>query len=88
VAGDQDFGLLTAHREKIMANPAGSVDVLYLRSQLVMQGRKAEKALDHAFDLQQAGAPAESVDAALAEVRRLQAAVLALRQRMHGETLH
>lgn len=71
-----------------MANPASGIDAAYLRSQIVAQGQKAETALDRAFDLQQAGAPAESVEAALAEVRRLQTAVVALRERMYGETLH
>jgi hypothetical protein len=71
-----------------MANPAIDIDVAYLRAQVAMQGRKAEMALDRAFDLQQAGAPEESVEAALAEATRLQAAILALQERMHGETLH
>lgn len=71
-----------------MANPAGDTDGSFLRTRLLMQVKKAESALDHAFDLQQAGAPAEAVEAALAEVTRLQAAVAALRERMYGPTLH
>jgi hypothetical protein len=71
-----------------MANLAGDTGISSLRSQLLIQGRKAETALDRAFDLQQAGAPDESVDRALAEATRLQAAVDALQQRLQGETLH
>ena len=71
-----------------MANLAGDTGISSLRSQLLIQGRKAETALDRAFDLQQAGAPEESVDRALAEATRLQAAVDALQQRLQGETLH
>jgi hypothetical protein len=71
-----------------MANPATDTDVSQLRCQLSIQGRKAETALDRAFDLQQAGAPAEAVELALAEVSRLQAAVVALQERVHGKTLH
>jgi hypothetical protein len=71
-----------------MATPASDTGISSLRSQLLIQGRKAESALDRAFDLQQAGAPAESVDKALAEVTRLQAAVDALQERLQGETLH
>ena len=71
-----------------MATPAGDTGISSLRSQLLIQGRKAETALDRAFDLQQAGAPAESVDRAIAEATRLQAAVDALQERLQGETLH
>ena len=71
-----------------MANLAGDTGISSLRSQLLIQGRKAETALDRAFDLQQAGAPEESVDRALAEATRLQAAVVALPPRLQGETLH
>lgn len=71
-----------------MAHPASDTDLSRLRSQLRIQGRKAEIALDHAFDLQQAGASAESVEVALAEVTRLQAAVVALEEQVHGQTLH
>jgi hypothetical protein len=71
-----------------MATPASDTGISSLRSQLLIQGRKAETALDRAFDLQQAGAPAESVDRALAEVTRLQAAVDALQERLRSETLH
>ncbi|HEX2546291.1 MAG TPA: hypothetical protein VHL79_15535 [Ramlibacter sp.] len=71
-----------------MAHLASDIDVSYLRTQLAMQGKKAESALDRAFDLQQAGAPAESVEAALAEATRLQAAMVDLRQKMYGATLH
>jgi hypothetical protein len=70
-----------------MANTAIS-QVPHLRSQFVLQSSKAEKALDHAFDLRQSGASAEAVDAALAEVARLQEELVALERRMAGDTLH
>jgi hypothetical protein len=49
-----------------------SVNVSHLRSQLTTVSRNTERAFDRAFDLQQAGAPAERVEAAMAEITRLQ----------------
>ena len=59
---------------------ASPTDVAYNHSQLAMFSRRAESAFERAFDLQQAGAPAERVDAALAEVTRLQDMVRKLRE--------
>jgi hypothetical protein len=54
-----------------------------------MFSRRAESAFERAFDLQQAGAPAERVDAALAEVTRLQDMVRKLREQLPAPmTLH
>lgn len=61
-------------------------DVGRLRSQLTTTSKKAELAFERAFDLQQAGAPAERVDAALAESSRLQEAARRLREQL-GEQL-
>lgn len=47
-------------------------DVGRLRSQLHAISRDAERAFERAFDLQQAGAPADRVEAAMAEISRLQ----------------
>jgi hypothetical protein len=47
-----------------------------------MCSRSAERAFERAFDLQQAGAPSERVDAALAEVTRLQEMVRKLREQL------
>jgi hypothetical protein len=55
-----------------MMNTEIVADVSRLRSQLTTISRNAERAFERAFDLQQAGAPAERVDAAMAEVQRLQ----------------
>ena len=66
-----------------------TTDVARLRSQLTMYSRNAETAFERAFDLQQAGAPAERIDAALAEVARLQEAVRMLRAQLpETSTLH
>ena len=59
---------------------ASTTDVAHIHSQLAMFSRRAESAFERAFDLQQAGAPAERVDAALAEVTRLQDMVRKLRE--------
>lgn len=59
-----------------------SADVGRLRSQLTMTSRNAELAFERAFDLQQAGAPAERVEAALAESNRLQEAARRLREQL------
>lgn len=59
-----------------------TTDVARLRSQLTMFSEKAESAFERAFDLQQAGAPAERIDAALAEVTRLQETVRKLREQL------
>lgn len=59
-----------------------AADVFRLRSLLSVTSRNAESAFERAFDLQQAGAPAERVDAAMAEMNRLQEAARQLRQRL------
>jgi hypothetical protein len=53
-----------------------------LRSQLTMIDRNAERAFERAFDLQQAGAPSERVDAAMAEISRLQESARRLREQL------
>ena len=68
---------------------ASTIDVARLRSQLTTVSQRAETAFERAFDLQQAGAPAERIDAALAEVTRLQEAVRKLREQLPDtSTLH
>jgi len=57
-------------------------NVAHLRSQLTAIDRNAERAFDRAFDLQQAGAPAERVEAALAEINRLQESARRLRAQL------
>ena len=57
-----------------------------LRSQLTAIDRNAERAFERAFDLQQAGAPAERVEAAMAEMSRLQESARRLREQL-GEQL-
>ena len=57
-------------------------DVGRLRSQLTAVDRNAERAFERAFDLQQAGAPAERVEAALAEVSGLQESARRLREQL------
>lgn len=47
-------------------------NVGHLRSQLTAINRNAERAFERAFDLQQAGASAERVEAAMEEISRLQ----------------
>lgn len=59
-----------------------TADVGRLRSQLTMTLRNAELAFERAFDLQQAGAPAERVDAAMAETSRLQDTARRLREQL------
>jgi hypothetical protein len=61
---------------------ASIVNVGHIRSQLTAIDRNAERAFDRAFDLQQAGAPAERVEAALAEIKRLQESARRLRQQL------
>ena len=61
---------------------ATTTDVAHLRSQLTMASRSADNAFERAFDLQQAGASSERVDAALAEVTRLQEMVRKLREQL------
>lgn len=66
-----------------------TTDVARLRSQLAVYSQKAETAFERAFDLQQAGAPSERIDAALAEVTRLQETVRKLREQLPvSPTLH
>lgn len=57
----------------------------HLRSQLTATSRDAELAFERAFDLQQAGAPAERVDAAIAEISRLQERARRLREQLGQE---
>ena len=64
---------------------AVSADMFRLRTELKMLTSKAESAIERAFDLQQAGAPSERVDAAMAEVTRLQDAARSLREQLHGD---
>jgi hypothetical protein len=59
-----------------------SIDVGHLRSQLTAISVNTERAFDRAFDLQQAGAPAERVDAAMAEITRLQESARRLREQL------
>lgn len=54
----------------------------HLRSQLATISRSAEHAFERAFDLQQAGAPEERVEAAMAEIRRLQEMASRLREQL------
>ena len=64
-------------------------NVAHLRSQLTAISRNAERAFERAFDLQQAGAPAERVDAAMAEISRLQETERRLREQLGEQpTLH
>ncbi|MCG2592378.1 hypothetical protein LZ009_06240 [Ramlibacter sp. XY19] len=58
-----------------------------LRSQLTAIDRNAELAFDRAFDLQQAGAASERVEAALAEIRRLQESARRLREQLGDQPL-
>ena len=57
-------------------------DIGHLRSQLATTSRNAERAFERAFDLQQAGAPADRVEAALAETSRLQESARRLREQL------
>jgi hypothetical protein len=57
-------------------------NVGHLRSQLAAIDRNAERAFERAFDLQQAGAPSERVEAAMAEINRLQESARRLREQL------
>lgn len=57
-------------------------DIGHLRSQLTTISRNAERAFERAFDLQQAGAPADRVEAAMAETSRLQESARRLREQL------
>ena len=57
-------------------------NVGHLRSQLTTINRNADRAFERAFDLQQAGAPAERVEAAMAEISRLQETACRLREQL------
>ena len=61
------------------------IHVGLLRSQLTAISRDAELAFERAFDLQQAGAPAQRVDAAIAEINRLQERARRLREQLGQE---
>lgn len=63
-------------------NTASSVNVAHLRSQLTAISRNAERAFERAFDLQQAGAPTDRVDAAMAEISRLEESARLLREQL------
>ena len=63
------------------------VNVGHIRSQLTAIDKNAERAFDRAFDLQQAGAPAERVEAALAEIHRLQESARRLRQQLGAQAV-
>ena len=64
------------------------VDVGRLRSELSAVSVQAERAFERAFDLQQAGAAAQRVDAVMADVKRLQDRERELRARLGQQTLH
>lgn len=70
-----------------MINAELAAEAPYLRNQLSVQSKNAEKAFERAFDLQQAGADAARVDAALAEVNRLQGVISELQERLGGNAL-
>lgn len=57
-------------------------DLGQLRSQLTAVSRDAERAFERAFDLQQAGAPEERVEAAMREITRLQESARRLREQL------
>ena len=61
------------------------VNVGHLRSQLTAISRNAERAFERAFDLQQAGASADRVDAALAEIARLQQNARRVQEQLGGQ---
>lgn len=65
---------------------ASTPQVAHLRSQLTLLSSSAETALDRAFDLQQAGASSERVDAALAEAARLQEMAREVREQLPPPT--
>jgi hypothetical protein len=57
-------------------------NVAHLRSQLTAISRNAERAFERAFDLQQAGAAADRVDAAMEEIIRLQQSARRVREQL------
>jgi hypothetical protein len=59
-----------------------TTNIGHLRSQLTAIDLSAERAFERAFDLQQAGAPADRVEAAVAEVSRLQERARRLREQL------
>lgn len=61
-------------------NTESTANVGHLRSQLTAIDRNAELAFERAFDLQQAGAAAERVEAAMKEIERLQEKARQLRE--------
>lgn len=63
-------------------------DVGRLRSELAAISVQAERAFERAFDLQQAGAATERVDAVMADVKRLQDRERELREQLGQQTLH
>ena len=65
-----------------------TANVGHLRSQLTAIDTNAERAFERAFDLQQAGAPLERVEAAMAEIRRLQESARRLRDQLGEPLLH
>jgi hypothetical protein len=66
-------------------NTESVADLGRRRAQLAAARRSAELAFERAFDLQQAGAPAERVEAAMAEISRLQDSVRRLREQLNEE---
>jgi hypothetical protein len=62
--------------------PDSIANVGHLRFQLTAINRNAERVFERAFDLQQAGAPAERVEAAMAEISRLQESARRLREQL------
>jgi hypothetical protein len=59
-----------------------TLDVGHLRSQLKAVSTNAERVFERAFDLRQAGAPEDRVDAAMAELSRLQERARQLREQL------
>ncbi len=57
-------------------------DIGRLRSQLTTISRNAERAFERAFAQQDAGAPADGVEAAMAELSRLQESERQLREQL------
>jgi hypothetical protein len=64
-----------------------SLDVGQLRSQLKTISTHAERVFERAFDLRQAGASEDRVDAAMAELSRLQERARQLREQLGTETV-
>ncbi|MGE4239378.1 hypothetical protein [Ramlibacter sp.] len=73
---------VAVNTQAVAVNTEAVADMCRLRSQLAATSRHAESAFERAFDLQQAGAPADRVDAAMAEMTRLQEAVRSLQERL------